>query len=60
MYYISNKRQPERRDVYERGTKRNLVRFLYEMTTDTRKLKTILEKKDSLVEEKPMDFEVTF
>ncbi len=27
-YYISEQRHTERRDVYERGTKRNLVRFL--------------------------------
>ena len=57
MYYISEQRHTERRDVYERGTKRNLVRFLYKMTTNTRKLK-LLEKKDSLVEGKPMGLEV--
>ena len=40
-YYISEQRHTERRDVYERGTKRNLVRFLCWMTTNMRKLKNV-------------------
>ena len=58
-YYISEDSN-EKEYSYEKGIKIDNIRFLYRMTTITRKLKININKifdlkKDRLVEERPMD-----